>query len=413
MSRLGEDYQRGLRRASWVPIIVAGVCVVVAWVPYIRAVLFHISTFTDGTPLSAFATRVYLWIGFAVTVLAVPVALFARARKLRLAARGVRTPGRPIKVSGIEAGGQRPVTFAYIVNGRKYTTTMDVPSSAALSYDRNTRVTITYDPENPGHCEVHDYYTPVDNVDESGEPEPITWRDFSDAGRYILIVVIFVVVFGGFLLIGKLAGIAATESYAVLAICASILASLGTHVVLLWRQGQQNPLVSNRAQIAVAVAAACVGIGALIYELGDHTVPPPAEPEWKAQMRQVQSAFGYQPITQPAPGAAATVATPSVKGEWVCSPADGPAAGQSLSFSSNGRGTITMPFGDAADSQTRAPIELTMLWRQTGGSVVLTVMGKPVGRTLPRGQMIQRFELDENGAILRHADGRVFVRRTE
>jgi hypothetical protein len=87
-----------------------------------------------------------------VTVLAIAWAVRAARKARRLAARGVQTTGRIESIAPLTKHGASPMTISYTAAGARQQVRVDLP---AEQYAVGESVTVLYDPDRPGECEVH------------------------------------------------------------------------------------------------------------------------------------------------------------------------------------------------------------------------------------------------------------------
>ncbi len=164
----GLDIAGQMQREVKVIWVVGVALMLGAWVLYLSAAIFQFDLIEQKQKPDAFKQQIYLYLGLGVTVLGIPCLLLAVRGQKDLIRRGVTTFATVEKISSLGAQGKRPVTFAYTVEGVRYTSKQDVANSLAGQYDESTRVVVVYDPQRPSGAR-----SSPDQSSAREQPEPL------------------------------------------------------------------------------------------------------------------------------------------------------------------------------------------------------------------------------------------------
>lgn len=147
---------RALGFATYAPLIVGGILIVLCWIPWLAAAIGDVNVLEQMKPANDSTRTVFFWIGIGASITGAAVALKGYVRGKALMNHGVEAEARVASVGSVARNGLQPVTFAYVVDGREYTLTRDVPCGFVEHYTDETRLPLVYNPDNPGQAEITD-----------------------------------------------------------------------------------------------------------------------------------------------------------------------------------------------------------------------------------------------------------------
>ena len=145
-----------LRRQAWLPICVGAVLVLGCWGVYVLASVWEKDVWHGGETPDDTTVTTYRLVAFVATALAVPLVVVGVLKVRRLARGGVSTYATVTGISRVAYHGIGPVTFEYVVDGKRYSMTRDVHVETA-ALEIGTKVKLVYDPKSPSSAEVLEY----------------------------------------------------------------------------------------------------------------------------------------------------------------------------------------------------------------------------------------------------------------
>jgi hypothetical protein len=127
--------------------------VAAGWVMYLLSLLFDVNLLDFSGTADSRAVG-YLVVAIIVTLALGIFAAIALAKGRALAARGRITRARLVKVSGISRNGVRPVTYAYVVDGREYEARRDNADEDIDGFSSESVFFALYDTQRPAKATV-------------------------------------------------------------------------------------------------------------------------------------------------------------------------------------------------------------------------------------------------------------------
>jgi heme exporter protein D len=151
-----EKFKNVLRRSRVGSIISSLFIAAFGWGQYIAVVFFHFHLIPHEQGMHVETTEPVfsLWLALAATIIAIIVLLVSLSKAQILLNRGVEGQARVVKVSAAKKHGIRPVTYAFLVDGKEYTVRKDTDAADADLYDDSTVVSVVYDPARPTRCRI-------------------------------------------------------------------------------------------------------------------------------------------------------------------------------------------------------------------------------------------------------------------